>query len=97
MCRFQCRSWSPVAALQGGNTSRTFYRGCRVTIIIVPFGIIFLIIGFFTYQANLKAARELEHRRIQNRLAQIQREKASALDGEAPEPPARTRRVRSRR
>ncbi|PKP82958.1 MAG: hypothetical protein CVT79_02605 [Alphaproteobacteria bacterium HGW-Alphaproteobacteria-18] len=66
-------------------------------IIVVPFGIIFLIIGFFTYQANVKAAREMEHRRIQNRLAEIERRNAAAGASDDPQPSARTRRVRSRR
>ncbi|MFN4185589.1 MAG: hypothetical protein ACK4M6_12455 [Hyphomonas sp.] len=65
--------------------------------IIVPFGIIFLIIGFITYQANMKAAREMEHRRIQNRLAEIERRNATSGGSEETQPSARTRRVRSRR
>lgn len=66
-------------------------------VIILPFGIIFLLIGYFTYQANLKAAREIELWRIQSRLAEIERLKASEGAGDAGQPSAGPRRTRPRR
>lgn len=65
--------------------------------IIIPFGIIFVIVGSIIYRLNLNAARELEHRRITSRLADIERRNAAIAAGEAVEPSSRTRRVRSRR
>lgn len=67
--------------------------------IIIPFGIIFTIIGFITYRMNLKAAREIELRRIENRISEIARRKAEPGQDEAERPGyrPRTRRVRSRR
>ncbi|MGE6697677.1 hypothetical protein ACQKH5_08305 [Hyphomonas sp. NPDC076900] len=68
-----------------------------MAIIIIPFGIIFLLVGFFSYKADQKAAREIAHRQIQGRLAEIERQKASEAAGEGVEPASRTRRIRSRR
>lgn len=66
-------------------------------IIIIPFGLIMTIIGFIAYRLNVKAEREMELRQIQNRLAQIERQKAAIAAGEVPEEPARSRRLRVRR
>lgn len=62
--------------------------------IVIPFGIIFLIVGFIAYCLNVKADREIAHRQIESRLAEIERRKAA---GDTPQPAARSRRVRSRR
>jgi hypothetical protein len=66
-------------------------------VIILPFGLIFLIVGFIIYRMDLKAAREREFREIQSRLAEIERRKQAEAAGEVFEPVAKTRRIRSRR
>ena len=66
-------------------------------VIIIPFGIIFTIFGFIMYKMDQKASRDIEMMQIQSRLAEIERRKQAETNGEAPEPLARTRRIRSRR
>ena len=65
--------------------------------IFIPFGVIFVIAGFIIYKMDQKAVRDIEMMQVRSRLAEIERRKQAEADGEPFEPPARTRRIRSRR